>query len=226
MNYPLLWSVRAEDFLPTHGPVPAPFLGGWVPTDSLYEYDLDKAREELAQSEYPDGGFTVSVAFPKGDAHYQAAAEILQAELKKLNIELDIQAREWTTVFTQFQEWKKENDDDAVRDMHGLTLGLPALAVDVSNYVGIYHSDSDINFCAYSNPDVDALLDEAETTTDMDHRDGLYKEAVGLILQDSPDIYLGLDTMIEVVGADIEGFQIPIIWHPWGVDIDKLSRSQ
>ena len=226
MNYPLLYSVRSENFVPTEGPVPSEFLDGWVPSDSLYEYDLDKAREELAKSRYPDGGFEVIVAYERGDEKFRAVMEILQAELAKLNIELNIQATEWSTVRSELLEAKDQGYAGAAATpkYHALTLGKSLGIVDVVNFMALYHSGSSLNFGGYSNPAVDKLLEEADTSTDNDQRIELYKQAIAIILEDSPDIHLGLNRQIEVSRDNIEGHVVNKRYNTWGIDLVKLSR--
>ncbi|MDF5753162.1 ABC transporter substrate-binding protein [Spongiactinospora sp. TRM90649] len=50
-----------------------------------YDYDLDKARKLLAEAGYPDG-FRITVSGPAGMQYY----EILQAQLKKIGVQVDI----------------------------------------------------------------------------------------------------------------------------------------
>jgi peptide/nickel transport system substrate-binding protein len=223
MNYERLWTVRGKDLVESDGPVPGTFLGGFIPPNR-YEYNLEMARQELAQSGYPNGGFTISVVIPPEDPQQQTALEILQADLASLNIELDIQVRDWVPVYQQFLEWKSENDLEVSRDLQGLTLGMPPLVVDASNYMQIYDCESSLNFISYCNQEVDQLLAEADQAGEIEERIELYRQAIELILEDSPDIYLGLNNTIAVIRDDIKGFKIHRIWHPYGVDIDALSR--
>ncbi|OFV81272.1 MAG: hypothetical protein A2W26_06130 [Acidobacteria bacterium RBG_16_64_8] len=224
MDYQRLWSVRGKDLIQTDGPIPSVFMGGWRPSN-LYTYDLAKARQELAKSKFPNGGFKLTAVIPTGQAHQQTAMEILKAELQKLNIDLDIQVRDWVPVYRDFLRWKSENDPRAQRPIQGLTLGLPPLVVDASNYVQIYECASGLNFIAYCNPEVDKLLETAARSRTVAERDNLYRQAVKIILEDSPDVYIGLNNMTAVVRSDIKGFKIQKIWHPYGVRIDALSRQ-
>lgn len=54
------------------------------------QYDMAKAKEEMAKSTVPNG-FTTTFLASAGDAQDQGIAQVLQAALKQLNIEMKIQ---------------------------------------------------------------------------------------------------------------------------------------
>ncbi|MFG1878632.1 ABC transporter substrate-binding protein [Sphaerisporangium sp. NPDC049003] len=76
---------------------PEQFGGLWTPEQAArelaaipqYEYDLDKARQELAQSSVP-GGFTAALSYPNTGPHLGTAALAFAADLKKIGITLDV----------------------------------------------------------------------------------------------------------------------------------------
>jgi peptide/nickel transport system substrate-binding protein len=79
---------------------PEQFGGLWTAdqaTDRLaavpqYAYDLDKARQELAQSSVPHG-FTATISYPSTGPHLGTAALALAADLKKIGITLNVKER-------------------------------------------------------------------------------------------------------------------------------------
>jgi oligopeptide transport system substrate-binding protein len=80
-----------------------------------------------------------------------------------------------------------------VRKHHGqlVALGWCADYPDPENFLDVlYHSESQENLGHYSNRDVDALLEEARTETDVEARMALYQQIEQMIVDDTPDILL------------------------------------
>ncbi|HSJ29154.1 MAG TPA: ABC transporter substrate-binding protein [Acidimicrobiia bacterium] len=75
-------------------------------------------------------------------------------------------------------------------------------------YYAQHHSEGTFNFQGYSNPDVDALLDEARVETDQDARKGLYDEAARLIVDDASYIYLYNPENVQAWGPQVEGYEV------------------
>jgi len=155
----------------------------------------------------------------------QPAYEILKTELAKLNITLNIETRDWVAVYQQMLRWKKETNPDA--DVHILGLNLPALVADASFFMSIYECQSDLNFGAYCNTDVDRLITRtASAASTVAERNRAYLKAIELIIADSPDIILGRANHVSVVRRSIEGYVTDKQYHPFGVSIARLSRGR
>jgi ABC-type oligopeptide transport system substrate-binding subunit len=76
----------------------------------------------------------------------------------------------------------------------------------------LFHSRSRQNNTGYSNPEVDALVEQARTETDVTKRLQLYQQAEAIILQDSPWIpmFFGKDHF--VVKPYVKGWtSVPIV---------------
>lgn len=75
-------------------------------------------------------------------------------------------------------------------------------------YYAQHHSEGTFNFQGYSNPDVDALLDEARVETDQDARKALYDEATRLIVDEASYIYLYNPENIQAWGPQVTGYEV------------------
>jgi peptide/nickel transport system substrate-binding protein len=75
-------------------------------------------------------------------------------------------------------------------------------------YYAQHYSTGSFNFQGYSNPDVDALLDEARVETDQDARKALYDQAAAMIVDDASYIYLYNPENIQAWGPQVEGFSV------------------
>ncbi|HUF54575.1 MAG TPA: peptide ABC transporter substrate-binding protein [Dehalococcoidia bacterium] len=90
------------------------------------------------------------------------------------------------------------------------SLGWIADYPDPQNFLEIkLHSESSNNEALYSNPEVDALLDQAAEEQDDEARLELYRQAEELIVQDMPWIPLYHAKSSYLVKPWVEGFEVP-----------------
>jgi oligopeptide transport system substrate-binding protein len=88
----------------------------------------------------------------------------------------------------QFGQFLQDLDEG---NFQTFSLGWIADYVDPQNFLDIkLHSQSDNNETMYSNPEVDALLEEARTEQDQARRLELYQQAEQIIVRDAPWIPL------------------------------------
>jgi oligopeptide transport system substrate-binding protein len=112
--------------------------------------------------------------------------------------------------------------DDGNFDM--FSLGWIADYPDPQNFLDIkFHSDSSNNETAYSNPDVDELLERARTEADETARLELYRQAEELIVDDAPWVPLYHGTNSYLVKPDVQGYELPafVLPHLRYVTIDR-----
>lgn len=146
-----------------------------------HDADVAKAKELLAKAGYPDGAGFPTVEYMCNDAGYhKPVAEYLQSCWKEtLGINMDIKVVEWST-FTPTRRagdfqiarngWVYDYDDPS--NMLNLLITPPAN--------GVSNNDG-----KYSNPEVDKMLSEANSTADVaEHYEKLHK-AENLILADA-----------------------------------------
>jgi ABC-type oligopeptide transport system substrate-binding subunit len=102
---------------------------------------------------------------------------ILQSWEEELGITVDIQQTEWAT-FIQ---------DVHARRYQLFTIAWGADYPDPENFLDVlFHSNSDNSWTNYSNPEVDALLEQARVEQDQDKRFELYNRIEQMILDDAP----------------------------------------
>lgn len=171
--------------IPATNPIPPGYLGF---NDALegYEYNPERAVELLAEAGYEDGLeidlWTMPVARPYMPDP-ETVAEILQSNLGKVGITVNIVREEWTPYLQKTAKGEQEM----------FLLGWSGTNGDPDYFLGsLLHGDAigGGNRTFYDNEDVNKLLDEAKVTIDQDKRAKLYKEAQELILDDSPMVTL------------------------------------
>jgi oligopeptide transport system substrate-binding protein len=90
---------------------------------------------------------------------------------------------------------------------HIVDFGWCADYPDPENFLDLlFHSGSEYNVAGYSNGEVDALLEEARTTTDPQARLAIYQEVERLLMEDYAVIPLMRDESYVLVNPRVEGF--------------------
>lgn len=160
---------------PLSGPLPKN-INGFNESLVPYEYNVEKAKALLAEAGYPNGfDQTLYISDKETDTKI---ATVLQAQLKDIGINVNIQVIEWGTYLQKTAE--------------GLPLflmGWTTVTADADN--GLYanfHSSawgSQGNRSFYKNEKVDELLDDGRAEFDQEARKALYQEACQIIYDDA-----------------------------------------
>jgi oligopeptide transport system substrate-binding protein len=151
-----------------------------------YEYDPKRAKQLLAESKYGNNmanfpRITLNISGSFGANVPLDLEVILQSWEEELGIQVDIQQTEWAT-FLQ---------DLHARRYQMFTIAWGADYPDPQNFLDVlFHSESQNNHGNYSNPEVDAKLEQARVMQDQEARFELYNEIEQMILDDAPWIPL------------------------------------
>ncbi|MFP4067721.1 MAG: glutathione ABC transporter substrate-binding protein [Spirochaetota bacterium] len=174
-----------------------------------YEYDPERAEELLAEAGYPDG-FEMTLHHPDGRYMLDATvAEAVQDMLADVGVDVTLETREWSS----FLDFTSQPPEEAEYDAFMLGWGAVTLDADYGIYA-LLHSKQwnpdGNNRGFYSNEEVDDLLDEARVETDQDRREELYAEAIEIIWDDAPWLFLHNEGQINANRTYVEG----LIHHP------------
>ncbi len=173
----------------------------WAYNDELtgYEYDVEKAKELLAEAGYPDG-FSTTIMTNEGNQQRADVAIIVQSALKEIGIEVEIQTLEWTKYL--------ETTENGEHDM--FILGWVTVTGDPDyGLYPLFHSSTygaAGNRTFWSTPEVDELLDEARTSNDPAVREANYKEVQQIVAEEAPWIFTWEGEDLTGVRSNIEGF--------------------
>lgn len=165
------------------GPLPNGILGA-DPDLDVPRQDLEKAKEYLAQSEFPDGGITLRMVHVTGLEQQRRFSLIMLDSLKALNIDLEIQPMAWPDMVASTAS--PETFPDFFPVYQTANYGDPDNIA-----FAAYHSASNGNWqnAVYSNPEVDALIEEGRTTIDPEARAEIYRRFQDAVVADAPDIF-------------------------------------
>lgn len=163
----------ANSFMP-------PQLNYYDPASPGIQFDLAKAKADMAASSVPNG-FTTTILIPAGEADQLSVAQIMQSELKPLGITLNITQLDSNTVTTNQQNL----DYDTTLSYWTMDIPDPdelvTFAVDPSGGATSFYT-------AYNNPTVVQAASQAEATYVSSQRAALYKQ---IQEQSAQDAFLG-----------------------------------
>jgi peptide/nickel transport system substrate-binding protein len=171
---------------PTNSVIPLG-LPGAIEIPDAQRTDLDLAKEALAQSEWPDGGFELDYVFIGGFAPEETAGLILIESLQQLNITVNMIPKTWTEMVEMC------GAVDSSPDLINIYTGAPY----PDPYPFIYQSWGptnvyDYNTCSwFFDPQVATLLEQASGESDEATRNELYAEIQEILWDARFGIVLG-----------------------------------
>lgn len=169
-----------------------------------YDYDPEKAKELLAEAGFADG-LKTSI-WTNDNPIRTRTAEIVQAQLKEVGVDASIEILEWGAYL----------DKTSAGEHDMFILGWVTVTGDADyGLYALYHSSQHGgagNRSFYTNSEVDKLLDKGRTSIDEKVRLDAYSEAQGIIVEESPQIFLFFPTQNVGMQKNIDGFRL----HPAG----------
>ncbi|WP_079710669.1 ABC transporter substrate-binding protein [Paraliobacillus ryukyuensis] len=162
-----------------------PTIDGYNDEIEPYAYDVEKAKELLAEAGYEAGELEVDLWTMDNPRPYMPApakiAESIQKNLADVGIIANIQTLDWSTYLE-----KAKNGE-----MPTFLIGWIGDNGDADNFLyTLLGTGSGNNYSFYSNEAVDKILLEAQAATDDAARADLYKQAQVLIHKDAPVVPL------------------------------------
>ena len=181
-------------------------------------FDPDRAREIVADEGLE--GTSLTMTYLEATAEMEQAATLLQSNLADVGIDLTLQA----ITYPQYIEMTSAPED--VPDL-GMIYSFPAFP-DASAvlYQGFHSSNASggLNFGAYSNDEVDALVEHGQTATDPDERCQAYDEAQDIIADDYAAMVLSNPQYVTVIGEGVSGYAYDPAHHQT-VDVYRISKG-
>ena len=185
-----------------------PGMPGFNETLEGYDYAPEKARELLRAAGYPDG-FTTELMVTAQSGIDTKIGQAVQQDLAAVGINVEIRpvtgptrieatGRRGTVPFSTFG-WYQDYPD-------------PSNFLDVllnGDRITEVHST---NVAFYDNERVNALLNEASSSTDQARRLALYQEAERLIVDDAPWVFLYYPQMYLLRQPWLKGLKLNPVW--------------
>lgn len=187
--------------VPAIGPIP-PDVFGFDDSVSGLDYDIERAKELLAEAGYPDG-FSTTIWTNDSRERIDTAVN-LQAQLKEIGIDLKIEEIEWGAYLAQTAEGE--------HDMFILGWSTPTGDADYAMYA-LFHSNNfgePGNRTFTADDQLDELLDLGRKTPGEEERLDIYAEAQELLVDLAPMIYIHHSEFLLGVRNEVKGLkQLP-----------------
>ena len=184
----------------------APGVFGYDDELSVYEYNPEKAKELLAEANFPTD--TVLTVMTAENQTRSEILQVIQSQLEEVGVKIEIQSMEYGVFY-----------DAIANGEHDIAIFGFVTSTGDADYAfsSLYHSDShgiNGNRAFYTNTHVDELIDSARATVDSDERLALYKEVQEIVYDECPYIPLFIQNVVVGANKNVEGFKpYPTDYH-------------
>lgn len=167
------------------GPIPNA-IGDWVNPDlNTITFDMETAKQYLAESAYPDG-FELEYVYVTGLAMEEAFGLILLEKAAELGITVTITPLVWPDMVA------RASTPETMPGAMAIYVGASYLDPDAYLWPQ-FHSTQVGSWSAaswYENPDLDAMIEEGRSLVDPAARKAIYNEVQQILVDDAVEIWV------------------------------------
>lgn len=181
--------------VPSQVAIPTTHWGFNPSVEGSFGYDIEKAQELLAQADpVPE---TISVKVSPTYPNQIKMAELMQQDLAKLDIDLEIIQLEWSN-------WIQEVVTDGNFDME---IVLISGGSDPDDFFYQWHHTGEVfNIWRYSDPEMDDLLESGRSTTDQTVRQETYHAIQAKLIEDAPLVHIIYRESVMAASEAVQNF--------------------
>lgn len=165
-------------------------------TKEMYEPDVERAKELLAQAGYADG-FEMTITVPSNYQFHIDTAQVIVEELKQANITAKINLVEWETWLTEVYKGKQ---------YQATIVGLDA-DLAPRDLLDRYHSEAKNNFVNFSDKEYDKLLEEATASVNDAEKVEKYQRLQQILAEQAASVYIQDPAKLVAVSPELKGFE-------------------
>ena len=161
--------------------------------------NLEEARQLLADAGYPNGeGFPVVEYLIVDSGYNKVLAEYLQSAWGELGITVEVREAEWQSLVDSYFSG----------DFDVTFAGWSCDYADPSCLLNLFCTENGNNIGLYSNPEYDACMETARTTTDVEERFAAMHAAEDILMEDMPFVPVAFYNDYWMQSPDLTG-----VWH-------------
>lgn len=157
--------------------------------------DIDGAKALLAEAGFPDG-FKTTITSWAAYSFLNAAAVVIQEELKQIGIDAELNLLDTPTLLQDV--YSDFNFDMTVTGTSGYT--------DPNTVALNFQTNASGNFVGYSNPQVDDLIAQGAQETDQAKRAEIYQQMQQTLITDLPWVNLFVANQYEAMKNYVKGY--------------------
>jgi len=188
-DFDLLNQFMNNRLYPLDGPIPQP-LKGSLQKASPYGFNLDKARKLLVEAGYPGGKdpgtnqrLVLTMELGSATANTRQMMELMADMYQKAGIVLKASYNTWPAFI------EKMNRGQAQMFQLGWVADYP----DAENFLQLFYGKNESpgpNHPNYHNAEIDRMYEQIRTMLDSPERTAIYEKMAGIIIEDSPWIFM------------------------------------
>lgn len=188
---------------PLAGPMPNVFQDAYLSSLTLPVFNLDKAREEVAASQYAGGdAIPVEIMFVAGLAFEEEIALLMKSNLDQIGFDTILKPEPWNRM-TELAS--KVDTTPAINEVFfGATYPSPD-----SFFFTQYHSRAKGTWASMEwllDDEIDAWIDEARSTGDVDAQNAIYKKIQQKLVDIQSDVFVLTQTSQQAFSNCLQGF--------------------
>ncbi len=171
-------------------PVPPQFFG-YNPEVEPYAHDPERARELLAEAGYPNGFQAEFYIYPA----IQAVAEVIAADRAEVGVRVSFKVNEFGVSY-------EDLINNRASPMHYATWGGYSLFDADGTLPHVFIAGALWSY--YTHPRIVEITEMAATTLDQNAREAAYHEAMQLLHDEAPWLYLWQQYELHATRADVD----------------------
>lgn len=200
------------------GPLPGAFAAFHADDIPAPEFDLEAARAEVEKSKYAGQPIPITFAYPTGGKVGEEIGLLMQSNLEQIGFKVTQQTEPWNRI-TDLAT-KVETTPNVTEIYFGPTYPSPD-----SMFYTQYHSEAAGTWASMEwlqNKDVDALIEKARATGDMDKQAEIYRELQHKLVDLQPDVFVLTLTAQLAIDKCLSGYHyVPM--QSFGYDFTRFS---
>nr|WP_321982804.1 ABC transporter substrate-binding protein [uncultured Cohaesibacter sp.] len=186
------------------GPLAPVFADAFLDTLDAPKYDLEAAKAELAKSKYAGKPIKINLSYIAGLGFEEEIALLLQSTLPSIGIDVELMPDTWNRI-TELAS-SVETTPNATQIIYGPTYPSP----DSVFYVQ-YHSAAKGTWASMEwlqDDDLDTLISNARSSTDVDEQNSLYKEIQQNLVDRQADVFIGIQEKRMAASTCLQGYKL------------------
>lgn len=163
-------------------------------------YNVDEAKKTLASSSQPNG-FSTSITIASGDDNQSAEAQLIQSDLAKINIKVQIKTLDPAALLAA----KEASNYDMAFGYYTTDIIDPD---EIARFGGTVKGGSNTLYTGWKSDQMNQLADSASTATERSDRQTAYNTMQQLIAQNVPYLSLYYSPALFSYSTKVHDFQI------------------